>query len=356
MSGPTAVEAGPAAVARGPSDPERVAGRRSRIPGTGSGSRRGNWREARLAYLLLAPSAALLATFGLFPLGYAFVLSLRERGSVPGPFVGFANYAAVLGRDAEFWRSLTVTLFYVAGTVPATMVLGYLLAELLNRRIAGRGFFRALFFVPYIASPVAAAAIWRWIYDSDHGLANALLARFGAPHLGWLDEPTGIGEMLGRSLGWHVPAWAGGPSLALVSIMAVGVWQLLGFAVVVLLAGLSTVPGEVTEAASLDGARGWPLFRHIKLPLLSPTFFFLLVIFTIRAFQTFTQVYVLSNNNRGGPVGTTETVTLYIYLSLREYASRGPAYGSAIAMLLFAIILGLTVLQFRVLGRRVHYQ
>src|SRR5205823_14739025 len=112
--------------------------------------------------------------------------------------------------------------------------------------------------------------------------------------------------------GLHVPAWAGGPSLALVCIMAVGVWQLLGFSVVVLLAGLSAVPAEVTEAAALDGARGWPLLRFIKLPLLSPTLFFLLVIFTIRAFQTFTQVYVLSNTSRGRPDGTPETVTLHI--------------------------------------------
>lgn len=350
MSGPTAVEA-EEADARGRRVAEAVTVRlRARA------SRRINWSEARLAYLLLAPSAVLLATFGLFPLGYAFVLSLRERGSVPGPFIGFANYAALLGRDAEFWRSLAVTLFYVAGTVPATMVLGYLLAELLNRRLAGRGFFRTLFFIPYIASPVAAAAIWRWMYDSDHGLANAVLAHFGGHRLGWLDDPTGVVELLGRSLGWQVPRWAGGPSLALVSIMAVGIWQQVGFAVVVVLAGMSAVPAEVTEAACLDGARGWPLLRHVRLPLLSPTLFFLLVIFTIRAFQTFTQVYVLSNNNRGGPVGTTETVTLYIYLAFREYASRGPAYGSAMAVLLFVIILGLTLLQFRVLGRRVHYQ
>src|SRR5437016_6634131 len=202
MSGPTAVEAGPATVASGRPDAERVGGRPGKIPG--SGSRRVNWREARLAYLLLAPSAALLAAFGLYPLGYAFVLSLRGRGSVPGEFVGLANYAAVLGRDAEFWRSLTVTLFYVAGTVPTTMVLGYLLAELLNRRLAGRGFFRALFFIPYVASPVAAAAIWRWMYDSDHGLANALLTRFGLRPLAWLDEPTGVCELIGHALGWHL--------------------------------------------------------------------------------------------------------------------------------------------------------
>ena len=332
--------------------PERRAGRGA----GGAARRRIDWRQARLAYLLLAPSAILLGAFGLFPLGYAFLLSLRERGSVPGDFVGFANYGAVLGHDPEFWRSLGVTLFYVLGTVPATLVVGYALADLLYRRLRGQAFYRALFFVPYIASPVAAAAIWRWMYDRDHGLFNAVLARASRGPVGWLDDPTGVVELVGRGLGWHVPSWSGGPSLALVSIMVVGIWLLAGFAVMVLLAGLSAVPAEVMEAATLDGARGWRLFRNIKLPLLSPTLFFLVVIFTIRAFQTFTLVYVLSNNNRGGPDGTTETVTLYIYLAFREYASRGPAYGSAMAILLFVAILGLTLLQFRVLGRRVYYQ
>lgn len=317
---------------------------------------RGRWRDAWLGYALLAPSALLLAVFGFYPLLASFVLSLREPGPAAGPFVGLANYSAVLRADPDFWHALAVTLWFVLGTVPATLILGYLLAELLHRPIRGRTVYRALFFMPYIVSPVAAAAIWRWIFDTDYGLANAALQKVGLERLTWLNDSTGVVELLGRGVGATVPAWAAGPSLALTCIIVVSIWHMLGFAVVVLLAGLTLVPGEVTEAARLDGARGWALLRHVRLPLLSPTLFFLLVVFTIRAFQTFSQIYVLSPDRRGGPEGTTRNVTLYIYLAFREYSSLGPAYGSTVAFLLFAVILSLTLLQFRVLGRRVHYQ
>lgn len=314
------------------------------------------WREAWLAYALLAPSAVLLAAFGFYPLLASFALSLRARGPAAGEYIGLANYVAVLRADPDFWRALGVTLWFVLGTVPATLVLGYLVAELLSQPIRGRAFYRALFFMPYIVSPVAAAAIWRWIFDTDYGLANAALLEVGLKPLTWLNESTGVVELIGRGVGAPVPPWAAGPSLALACIIVVSVWHMLGFAVVVLLAGLTLVPAEVTEAARLDGARGWSLLRQVRLPLLSPTLFFLLVVFTIRAFQTFSQIYVLSPDRRGGPEGTTRNVTLYIYLAFREYGSLGPAYGSTVAFLLFAIILTLTVIQFRALERRVHYQ
>ncbi len=313
--------------------------------------------DAGVAGLFLLPSAVVLAVFGIYPLFAAFVLSLRGRGAPPGGFVGFANYGTVLRDDPEFWRSLGVTLWYVLGTVPTTLVLGYAVAELLHRRLRGLPFYRALFFLPYVVSPVAAAAIWRWIYDTDYGLANALLRRFGQEPLEWLNEPAGVMQVLGEAAGFAVPGWAAGPSLALVCIILASIWHMLGFAVVVLLAGLSAIPSEVTEAARIDGARGWALLRRVKVPLLSPTLFFLLVVFIIRAFQTFSQLYVLSPDNRGGPVASTRNVTLYIYLAFRENTtSQGPAYGSTVAFLLFLLILLLTLAQFRFLGRRVHYQ
>lgn len=334
-------------------------GRRSPLPGrapahAGSASRQR--REAGLAYLLLAPSALLLGTFGFFPLVYAFILSLRDKGPQAGAFVGPANYGEVLRGDPDFWHSLGVTLYYALGTVPATLILGYVLAELLHAQLRARGLYRVLFFMPYIVSPVAAAAIWRWIFDTDYGLANALLRELHAQRLEWLNEPAGVLQLLGSRLGWHVPGWAHGPSLALVCIMIVSVWQGLGFAVVVLLAGLAGVPSEVMEAARIDGATGWALIRRVKLPLLSPTLFFLLVVFTIRAFQTFTQLYVLTPDSSRVPNGSTCNVTLYIYLAFREYSRLGPAYGSTIAFILFLIIVALTLAQFRLLGRSVHYR
>jgi multiple sugar transport system permease protein len=327
--------------------------------------RRGAWKEAGLAYLLLAPSALILGAFGFVPLLNALMLSFREWRSVPGGFVGFSNYEKALTADPAFWQSMGVTVQYVLGTVPATIVLGYLLAELLHSRIRGLPFYRTLFFLPYIVSPVAAAAVWRWILDPNVGLANAVAARLGVGHLlvgplsgepQWLRESTGIFQLLGNAAHVEMPAWAAGPSLALVCIILVSIWHSVGFAVVVLLAGLAAIPGEVTEAAQIDGARGWSLMRRVKLPLLSPTLFFLLVVFTIRAFQTFTQIYVLSVDNRGGPAGTTRNVTLYIVECFRTLEARlGPGYGSTIAMLLFVVVLTLTLVQFRVLGRKVHY-
>lgn len=315
----------------------------------------GRPREALLAYLLLLPSALILGTFGFLPLVNALILSFRDWRLTPGPFVGFQNYARALFQEPDFWKSLLVTVYYVLGTVPATLILGYVVAELLHARIRGLAFYRTLFFVPYVVSPVAAAAVWKWILNPNFGIASAVAGWFGLRPR-WLHEEAGVAALLAESLGWDLPAWAAGPSLALVCIMGVAVWHGLGFAVVVLLAGLSAVPSEITEAAQLDGARGWSLVRHVKLPLLSPTLFFLLIVFTIRAFQTFTQLYVMSIDNRGGPAGTTRNVTLYIVQSFYEDAPRlGPGYGSAVAMLLFGIILALTLLQFRVIGRRVHY-
>lgn len=317
--------------------------------------RRRRLREAALAYLLLLPSAAVLILFGFVPLFNAFALSFQEWRNEPGPYVGLANYQRALTAAPEFWQSMGVTVWYVVGTVPVTIAVGYLLAELLYTRLRGLGFYRTLFFLPYVVSPVAAAAVWKWILNPTFGVANAAVAPFGIRPQ-WLLEAEGVFRTLGHSLHVPVPDWAAGPSLALVSIMAVSVWQGLGFAVVVLLAALSTVPGEVTEAARLDGARGWRLMRHVKLPLLSPTLFFLLVVFTIRAFQTFTQLYVMSIDGRGGPAGTTRNITLYIFESFNVNAPRlGPGYGSAVAVLLFLIILLLTLLQFRILGKRVHY-
>lgn len=314
------------------------------------------WKETALAYALLAPSAVILGFFGFWPLLRAFFLSLHDWRLNPGPFVGAANYHKALAAEPEFWRALGVTLYYVVGTVPTTILLAYLVAELLHTRIRGLPFYRTLFFLPYVVSPVAAAAVWKWIFNPNFGIAQALLAPTGIK-LRFLDEGTGIFTLITGGVGAMLPAWAEGPSVALICIIGVSVWQSLGFAVVVLLAGLSAVPHEVLDAARIDGARGWALMRRVKLPLISPTLFFLVIVFTIRSFQTFTQTYVLSVDNAGGPLGATRNITLYIVQSFYDNAPRlGPGYGCAVAMILFAIVLLLTLVQFRVLGRRVHYQ
>ena len=315
------------------------------------------WRrpETWQAYLFLLPSALLLGFFGILPLLNAAVLSLWDWRLQPGPWVGLENYQRALLQEPEFWQSLGVSVWYVVGTVPLTLALAYVLAELLHSGIRGLPLYRTLFFTPYIVSPVAAAAVWRWILNPDFGVATALAQRLGwEPR--WLQEEQGIFALAAGALHLPWPAMLQGPSLALVCIIGVTVWHSLGFAVVVLLAGLSAMPADTLEAARLDGARGWTLMRRVKIPLLSPTLFFLVVIFTIRAFQMFTQIYVLSPDRAGGPAGSTRNMTLYIYQSFNDQMARlGPGYGAAVAMLLFLMVLALTLLQFRVLGRRVHY-
>jgi multiple sugar transport system permease protein len=309
--------------------------------------------ELPVALLFLLPSALILGSFGFFPLLYAFYVSLHRWTLIRGPFVGLGNYAEAV-REPDFWQALQVTVHYVLGTVPITLVLGFLIATLLNRRLAGLAIYRLLFFTPYIVSPVAAAAVWGWIYHPNYGLANAVLQALHLPSRQWLHEPQGVIALLGGMLGIDVPSWAAGPSVALTAVMTVSVWHGLGFAVVILLAGLTAIPSEVTEAARLDGASGWPMLRYVTVPLLSPTLFFLLIVFTIRAFQTFNQIYILTPD--GGPQFTTRNITMYIFSSFYQNTSRlGYGYGAAVAFILFGLILLLTVLQFKLLGERVHY-
>jgi multiple sugar transport system permease protein len=296
----------------------------------------------------------IIGGFHVWPLLYAAWVSLHEWKIRPGELIGLANYHQALTAGG-FWQSVLVTGWYVLGTVPPTLLLAYLIAELLNRKIPGRDVYRVLFFTPYIVSPVAAAAVWKWVFYSASPPVNQALIDHGLttlPNQTWLLQPRGIFLWLAQGLGHDLPRWAHGPSLALCCIMVVTIWTSLGFAVVVLLGGLSQVPTEVLEAAQLDGATGWRLRRHVIWPMLSPVLFFLLIVFTIRAFQAFSQIYVFTGENN--LLGTTSTLTFYIYeTAFRGAGARG--YGSAVAFLLFGIILALTWLQFVAVGKRVHY-
>ena len=313
------------------------------------GSRR---KQALIAVVCLLPSALVLGTFHLGPLLRAVGVSLHTGAIGHNEWVGLANYRELLS-DRAFWGSLVNTLWFVLGTVPATLLVGYLLAELLNRDIRGRGLYRLLFFTPYVVSPVAASAVWKWMFEASAAVNAKLVAwGFTVPEQNWLLQPRGIFALLGEAVGHELPAWAGGPSLALCCVMVVSVWTMLGFAVVVLLAGLSQVPTDVLEAARLDGATGWQLRRRVIMPLLSPTLFFLLIVFVIKAFQAFNTIYVMTP---GGLSGRTGTVTFYIYESAFMMGGKGAGFGSAVALVLFVLIVSLTLLQFRVLGKRVHY-
>lgn len=304
------------------------------------------WGEWAPALVLTAPVLAVLGVFGIFPLVYAGYLSLFDLQRGAGAFLGAANYARALG-DEAFWRSMLVTIYYTAGTVVPTMFLSFVLALLLFRVVRGRGMLRTLYFLPYITSAVAAAMVWRALLSPTFGPVNAVLEAAGLPAQQWLLEPRGVLHILTAGA---IPPTVG-PSLALMCVIFFDIWHGTGFMTVVFLAGLSTVPRELDEAARIDGAgpvrRAW----HITLPLLSPTVFFLGVVGVIRAFQAFNSFFALTGGGRG-PLDTTRNMTVFIYTTFYEDGRWG--YGAAVAVLFSLVIMALTLLQWRYLGRRVH--
>jgi len=310
-------------------------------------------RESLTGYLYVGPAALILGLFSVFPVCYAFYVSLHHWGLRKQEFVGFGNYAEALTSDPRFGQAMLATVWYVLGTVPVSIGLGLVVANLLAAKIRGRAAYRTIYFLPYVTSVVAAAAVWLWILypaPAEWGLANAVMKWLGLPAQGWVEESRGIFRLIAGHFGMAVPRWAAGPSLSLVCVIVFSIWQALGFDVVVLLAALTTVPKEIYEAAAIDGATGWRRMRFVTVPLISPTLFFLLVISTIRAFRVFNQVYVLASKDTAG---TANTVTVFIFDTL--YVGGRWGYASALAMILFVIILLVTLVQMRVVGARVHY-
>lgn len=308
-----------------------------------------NRRETPLAGGLLAPALAVLGVFGIAPIFYALYLSLYGPRDGAMVFTGLANYGEVL-RASSFWNSVWVTVFYVLGTVPLTILISFVAADLLHRVTRFRGLLRTLYFLPFITSVVASATVWRVLLDPTAGIANELTAIFGIPAQTWLLEPRGVLHIVTNGM---VPA-SFGPSLALCCIMLFEIWRSCGFMIVVFLAALSAIPREMEDAARLDGASGAQVARNVTLPLLSPTLFFLTVVSVIGSFQTFSSFYALTRDGRG-PLDTTQNIIVYIYnTNFYQYERMG--YGSAVAVLLALTLIALTLLQWRILGRKVFYQ
>lgn len=247
--------------------------------------------------------------------------------STEATYIGLANYQRIIS-SPEFWEVLRHTAFYTAGTVPLNMILALVAAYFLNKKIAGRKWLRVAFFAPVVVSPVAAAVIWRWIYEPNFGLLNYMLGWFGIASVNWLNDPTA----------------------AMFALIVMGVWKTFGINMVLFSAGLQGIPDHYYEAAELDGAGPWDRFWHITVPLLSPTTFFILVMSVIGSFQVFDLVYVLTS---GGPLGSTKVLVFYLYEHAFKFFEMG--YASAVAYFMFGLIFVLTMLQIRSLRKRIHY-
>jgi multiple sugar transport system permease protein len=256
---------------------------------------------------------------------------------------------ALANADPDVLHSFGITVIFAVGTVPVQLALGLGLAYLLFQNIKGKSFFRVVYFMPYIMPFVATSIVFQLIFSHrPESLANHVLTFFGVAQQKWLLEPTGITRLI---FGSQLPELLAGPSLALIVIMLYTTWTYIGYDAVVFLAGLGNISPELYEAARIDGASGWSIFRYITLPLLSPTTFFLSLIAVIGTFQAFTQIWIMRK-----PASQSSVDTLGVYI-FRTVQSTDPnmGYGSAMAFVLFGVILLLTVFQNRIMGSRVFY-
>jgi multiple sugar transport system permease protein len=289
-------------------------------------------RREWTVYLWHLPGLVILFTMVIYAILFSLNLSFREWDILTPemPWVGLQNYRDVLSDDT-FYRAVGHTLYYVVGSVPATMVIGLGLAVLLNTRIRGLAVFRTAYYLPVITPIVIAAIIWKWVYEVDFGLANYYLLR-----LGIIDRPL---------------QWLADADLAMPAVLVMNIWKGVGFNMIVYLAGLQAIPGEYYEAAEVDGAGPWQRFRRITWPLVWPTTIFLLIINTVGAMKSFAQIFVMTNGGPPGPGGATTTIIYYIYQQAFVYFKMG--YASALAYVLFVLMFAVSFAQFRWYAKRV---
>lgn len=291
---------------------------------------RQKWQEiykVRWPYLFISPFYILFLIFGIYPILFSFYLSFTEwKGLGPIKFVGLRNFE-LLFRDKVFWQSMTngVILFFMY--VPIMTFLALVLAVILNsKRVRGFRFFRTLLFIPYIMNIVAAGFTFRLLLNQKYGLVNALLGIFNIPPVPWLES-----------------VWGGRISLSLLVI-----WAWLGYNMVIMLAGLQTIPGELTEAALIDGASSVQAFFYVTVPLMRPVILFSVVLSTMGSFNLFSEIYNLTG---GGPINATITPVILIFE--QAFGNFRLGYASAMSYLYFLILFVLTLLQFRYFGRQV---
>jgi multiple sugar transport system permease protein len=274
----------------------------------------------------VAPALAVIAVFFFVPVAAALLLSLTDfdiyavADNANLRIVGLANYSRLL-HEPRFWIALRNTLYFVLVGGPLSVAVSLGTALLVGSRLTRfRGFFRSVFFLPVVTTLVAVAVVWRYLYHPRYGLLNRLLGGVGIGPIDWLGDPA-----------WAMPA-----------IILLAVWKNFGFNMIIFVAGLQAIPERLYEAARLDGASAWQQFRHVTLPLLAPTFLFVAIITMIGYFQLFAEPYVMT---QGGPGSSTLSVVLLMYEEGFRWWNMGQA--AAVAFVLFAIILGFTLVQLR---------
>ncbi|MBC7541461.1 MAG: sugar ABC transporter permease [Candidatus Sericytochromatia bacterium] len=270
-------------------------------------------------YLFLAPALAVLGVFFVWPLLHALYLSVTYYQLGGGSsWAGLAHYAH-LWRDPLFWKATGQTFLYLVGVVPPLVILSLGLAIAVNQKLPGIRLFRAAYYLPVVVSMVVVGIAWRWLY-AEQGLLNALLGGIGMASIGWLTSPD----------------------LAIWSVMAVTVWKGLGYYMVIYLAGLQTIPRDLFEAAELDGATTAQAHWAVTVPLMRPSIALVSIISSISALKVFTEIFVMTG---GGPLDRTQTLVYYVYE--QGFTNADFSYACAVGMVLFAIVLGFSLLNLK---------
>ncbi len=288
-------------------------------------------REFVWGWLFLLPTMAGLMILNIIPIFQTIYQSFFKTGAFGkgNVFIGLDNYNRML-HDATVWQALLNTFKYAVIEVPFSIVIAIFLAVLLNRKMRGRTLYRTIYFLPMVAAPAAVAMVWRWLYNSEFGLLNHLLNMLGLRSVNWVSNPE----------------------ITYISIAVVGIWSVIGYNMVLFLAGLQEIPRDYYEAAELDGATGIRRFFHITLPLISPTMFFVTVTRVIGALQVFDTIYMMLDKTNPAFPKTQSLVYLFYKYSFVE-ANKG--YGSTIVMLLLAVIMIITVIQMKCQKKWVNY-
>lgn len=289
-------------------------------------------RKRMWAYIFITLPVIYFLIVRIFPMLYAFNISIREWDilSPTKPFVGLKNFQ-ILFADPMFWKALRNTFLYTAIIVPGGLILGLAIALMLNHITRFAVFFRVVFFAPFVTSLVAISFIWKWMYDPTFGFFNTILNGLGLPAQDFLQDPQ---QVL--------------PAIAVMTI-----WHGLGFQIIIFLAGLRAIPDMYYDAAKIDGAGAWQIFRHITIPLLNPTIVFLVITSAIQSLRMFTQVFNMTFPNVGGPLQNGTTLVLELYQEAFHHFKMG--YASAMTVVLFCIILVITLFQLKVLSKKVEY-
>ena len=277
--------------------------------------------QTKVALLALLPSFIVFCVFTVYPLFYSLYMSFFNVHLIASnrSFVGWGNYATLLN-NPTFQKAVLNTVYYTVGVVPIGIAFSLIVAVLLNNNLRFEGFFRSAFFAPVVTSMVAVSLVWTWMLEPNYGLVNSFLAQLGILGPGWLTDPK----------------WS------MASVIIVSIWKNLGYNMVIFLAGLQDIPAEVYESAQIDGASPTQSFFRMTLPMMKPTIGFASIMSIMSSMKVFSQIYTMTG---GGPANSTMVIVYYLYQQAFEFYRAG--YASAVAWILFAIILVFTMIQMR---------